>query len=233
MKNTFGNSISLTVFGESHGECVGAVIDGLAAGIVVDENQIREDLKRRAPSTSTDTARRENDNFKIVSGVFNGRTTGAPICVIVPNENTKSGDYDYGIARPSHADYTAFCKYHGYEDYRGGGHFSGRVTAGIVAAASIVKSALESIGINIATHVIECANVQDKPFNDIKNEILTVKSAIFPVIDKAQGKKMQEEIEKAATTITVSRGRRTPITRRFANITDMQITAVADTSRGA
>ena len=132
-----------------------------------------------------------------MSGVKDGRTTGAPICVIVPNENTKSGDYDYGIARPSHADYTAFCKYHGYEDYRGGGHFSGRVTAGIVAAASIVKSALESIGINIATHVIECANVQDKPFNDIKNEILTVKSATFPVIDKAQGKKMQEEIEKA------------------------------------
>ena len=144
-----------------------------------------------------DTARRENDNFKIMSGVKSGRTTGAPICVIVPNENTKSGDYDYGIARPSHADYTAFCKYHGYEDYRGGGHFSGRVTAGIVAAASIVKSALESIGINIATHVIECANVQDKPFNDIKNEILTVKSATFPVIDTAQGKKMQEEIEKA------------------------------------
>lgn len=197
MKNTFGNSISLTVFGESHGECVGAVIDGLAAGIVVDENLIREDLKRRAPATSTDTARRENDNFKIMSGVKDGRTTGAPICVIVPNENTKSGDYDYGIARPSHVDYTAFCKYHGYEDYRGGGHFSGRVTAGIVAAASIVKSALESIGINIATHVIECANVQDKPFNDIKNEILTVKSATFPVIDKAQGKKMQEEIEKA------------------------------------
>ena len=103
----------------------------------------------------------------------------------------------FGIPRPSHADYTAFCKYHGYEDYRGGGHFSGRVTAGIVAAASIVKSALESIGINIATHIIECANVQDKPFNDIKNEILTVKSEIFPVIDKAQGKKMQEEIEKA------------------------------------
>lgn len=90
MKNTFGNSISLTVFGESHGECVGAVIDGLAAGIVVDENQIREDLKRRAPATSTDTARRENDNFKIMSGVKSGRTTGAPICVIVPNENTKS-----------------------------------------------------------------------------------------------------------------------------------------------
>lgn len=204
MKNTFGNSISLTVFGESHGECVGAVIDGLAAGIVVDENLIREDLKRRAPATSTDTARRENDNFKIVSGVFNGRTTGAPICVIVPNENTKSGDYDYGIARPSHADYTAFCKYHGYEDYRGGGHFSGRVTAGIVAAASIVKSALESIGINIATHVLECANVQDKPFKDIKNEILTIKSATFPVIDKAQGKKMQEEIEKRKPTATAS-----------------------------
>ena len=197
MKNTFGNSVSLTVFGESHGECVGAVIDGLQAGIVVDENSIKADLKRRAPSTISDTARRESDNFKIMSGVKGGRTTGAPICIIIPNENTKSGDYVYGVARPSHADYTAFCKYNGYEDYRGGGHFSGRVTAGIVAAASIVKCALESIGIKISTHVLECANVKDKPFNDIENEILTVKSAKFPVIDEVQGKKMQEEIKKA------------------------------------
>ena len=164
MKNTFGNSISLTVFGESHGECVGAVIDGLAAGIVVDENLIREDLKRRAPSTSTDTARRENDNFKIMSGVKDCRTTGAPICVIVPNENTKSGDYDYGIARPSHADYTAFCKYHGYEDYRGGGHFSGRITAALVAGGAVVLGALDRAGINIVTHIGRCAGIADTPF---------------------------------------------------------------------
>lgn len=197
MKNTFGQSISLTVFGESHGECVGAVVDGLAPGIIVDENEIRADLKKRAPSTGLDTARRENDDFKIVSGVFGGKTTGTPICVIIPNENTKSSDYVYGAARPSHADYAAFCKYGGNEDYRGGGHFSGRVTAGIVAAGAIIKRALKNVGIEVATHILECANVQDMAFNDIKNDILTLKSAKFPVIDGNAGETMKKEIEKA------------------------------------
>ena len=174
MKNTFGQSVAMTVFGESHGDCVGVVIDGLCSGVDVEEDKIREALALRAPSQSIDTARREKDEFKIVSGVFGGKTTGTPICIIIPNENTKSGDYRYGIARPSHADYTAFCKYHGFEDYRGGGHFSGRVTAGIVAGGAILKGALDRLGIRIGKNVIECANVSDKEFDDIEKEILSI-----------------------------------------------------------
>lgn len=123
MKNTFGQSISLTVFGESHGAGVGVVLDGLCSGLDVNDASIKTALSRRAPSTSTDTARRERDAYQILSGVFNGKTTGTPICISIPNENTDSKAYEYGIARPSHADYAAFCKYGGYEDYRGGGHF--------------------------------------------------------------------------------------------------------------
>ena len=106
-------------------------------------------LSRRRPSSAADTPRRENDNFRIVSGVFNNKTTGSPVCIIIPNESTQSKDYQYGLARPSHADYSAFCKYHGYEDYRGGGHFSGRITAALVAAGGIVLPALEELGIKI------------------------------------------------------------------------------------
>lgn len=197
MKNTFGQSVSMTVFGESHGDCVGVVIDGLCPGLIVDEDKIKEALALRAPSQSTDTARREKDEFRIVSGVFNGKTEGTPICIIIPNENVKSSDYQYGIARPSHADYTAFCKYHGFEDYRGGGHFSGRVTAGIVAAGAILKGALQNVGITVATHVLECANVRDKEFNDVQNEVLTLDCAKFPVIDKSVEADMAVAIESA------------------------------------
>ncbi len=124
MKNTLGSNITVTLFGESHGPAVGCVIDGLTPGICVDEEEIARLLSRRRPSSVIDTPRSEPDNFKILSGVFNGKTTGTPICLMIPNENTKSGDYMFGPARPSHADYTAHVKYNGFEDYRGGGHFS-------------------------------------------------------------------------------------------------------------
>ena len=120
MKNTFGQSITVTLFGESHGPAVGAVIDGLSPGIPVSEEAIARQLTRRRPSSALDTPRQEADRFQILSGVFDGRTTGTPVCIVIPNENTRSRDYQYGLARPSHADYTAFCKYHGFEDYRGG-----------------------------------------------------------------------------------------------------------------
>ena len=116
MKNTFGQNVALTVFGESHGAGVGVVLDGLCAGIDVNEDEIKTALALRAPSMSTDTARREKDEFKILSGVFNGKSTSTPICIFVPNENTDSKTYKYGVARPSHADFTAFCKFGGYED---------------------------------------------------------------------------------------------------------------------
>ena len=136
MKNTFGSSLSITLFGESHGKSVGAVIDGIAPGISVDEDFIRLKLSQRRPWGKISTARQEEDCFEIHSGVFCGKTTGTPICIIIPNNDTKSKDYDEfkSIARPSHADYTAECKYGGFQDFRGGGHFSGRITAALVAA---------------------------------------------------------------------------------------------------
>lgn len=201
MKNTFGQSISLTVFGESHGAGVGVVLDGLCSGLDVNDASIKTALSRRAPSTSTDTARRERDAYQILSGVFNGKTTGTPICIFIPNENTDSKAYEYGIARPSHADYAAFCKYGGYEDYRGGGHFSGRVTAGIVATGAILKDALKGLGISIGTHILECANVRDNEFNDIKNEVLSLDCAKFPVLNEDKAKEMIACVEQAKANL--------------------------------
>ena len=194
MKNTFGQSVCATIFGESHGEAVGVVLDGLAPGIEVSEENIQRMLSRRRPSSAADTPRRENDNFRIVSGVFNDKTTGSPVCIIIPNENTQSKDYQYGLARPSHADYSAFCKYHGYEDYRGGGHFSGRITAALVAAGGIVLPALEKLGIKIGTHILQCAGVNDRDFEDIEKDVETLKNGVFPTLEEKSGAEMTEKI---------------------------------------
>lgn len=158
MKNTFGNAVSITLFGESHGPSIGCIMDGLAPGIPVDEAYIAELLTRRRPSGAISTARQEADKFVIESGVFNGKTTGTPICIRIPNEDTRSNDYNR-LARPGHADFAANCKYHGYEDYRGGGHFSGRITAALVAAAGILLPALEKKGIFIHTNIHRLAGI--------------------------------------------------------------------------
>ena len=201
MKNTFGNNISLTLFGESHGSEIGAVLDGLAPGIKVDEDFIRHQLSLRRPSGAISTARVERDEFRIVSGVFEGYTTGAPICIIIPNENTKSKDYSKTkhLARPGHADYAARCKYHGFEDYRGGGHFSGRLTAPIVAACSIIISALRAKGILVGTHIAELCGIEDRKFdqNCIAEDINELSLAEFAVLDKDIEGKMKDEIVKA------------------------------------
>ncbi len=201
MKNTFGNNISLTLFGESHGSEIGAVLDGLAPGIKIDEDFIRHQLSLRRPSGAISTARVEEDNFRMVSGVFEGYTTGAPICIIIPNENTKSQDYSKtkDLARPGHADYTASCKYHGFEDYRGGGHFSGRLTAPIVAACAILVSALREKRIFIATHIAELYGTFDRKFdhNRIIEDINALSCAEFAVLDKEAESKMKDEIVKA------------------------------------
>ena len=182
MKNTFGQNVTLTLFGESHGPAVGAVLDGITPGVEVDEERIARELSRRRPSSAMDTPRRERDAFQIFSGVFNGKTTGTPICIVIPNENTKSGDYSYGVARPSHADFSAYCKYHGFEDYRGGGHFSGRITAALVAAGGILMPALEKCGITIGTHILRCKDVFDRPFGDVFSDIAQLKTADFPAL---------------------------------------------------
>lgn len=198
MKNTFGQSVSVTVFGESHGQAIGAVIDGLAPGIDVDNDFISYQLSKRRPQGKTDTPRVEMDNYQILSGVFEGKTTGTPICIVIPNENTKSKDYDKtrGVARPSHADYTAYCKYHGYEDYRGGGHFSGRITAALVASGAIALKALEKLNIKIGTHILKCADINDREFENIDTDIDLLSKKSFPVLSDCR-EEMINKIDEA------------------------------------
>ena len=198
MKNTFGGSVSVTLFGESHGAMIGAVLDGLAPGIVIDKDFINERLDLRKPKGRISTARHEADEFKIVSGVFEGRTTGTPICIVIENSNTRSGDYNKSIARPSHADFTAHEKYHGFEDYRGGGHFSGRITAPLVAAGAIAASALESNGIYVGTHILKCCGISDRNFESITEDIKELNKKYFPVLDGGKAAEINSEIEKIA-----------------------------------
>ena len=198
MKNSFGNHMTVTLFGESHGPAVGVVLDGLCPGLDVQEAAIEALLARRRPAGETDTARVEPDRYQIISGVFNGKTTGAPLCIVIPNENVRSGDYEYGKARPSHADHTAFAKYHGYEDYRGGGHFSGRVTAALVAAGGIVLPALASVGVRIGTHILQCGGVHDDPFSDgVEREITLLADRQMPVLNEAAAKEMTARMLEA------------------------------------
>lgn len=196
MKNTFGNAVSITLFGESHGPSIGCVIDGLAPGLPVDEGYIAQLLSKRRPTGAISTARQEADLFVIESGVFSGRTTGTPICIRIPNCDTRSGDYNR-LARPGHADYTAHCKYHGYEDYRGGGHFSGRITAALVAAAGIVIPALERKGIHIGTHIRRLGGVEDRTFERLNEDIIHLKDVEFPTLDGNAAERMKQTILSA------------------------------------
>lgn len=199
MKNTFGQHLAVTLFGESHGAAIGAVLDGLCPGLPVDEENIRRMLLLRQPGGAISTARKEKDQFEILSGVVNGVATGTPLAIIIRNQDTKSGDYAamQALMRPGHADYPAQCKYHGYQDTRGGGHFSGRITAALVAAGAICHSALQAKGIFIGTHISRCAGISDRVFEDINEDIQTLSTALFPVLDEAAGEKMQEAIVAA------------------------------------
>lgn len=197
MKNTFGNNVTLTIFGESHGASVGCVIDGLAPGIPVKNENIEHYLSLRRPAGDISTARREEDPFIIHSGVFEGHTTGTPICITIPNGDTRSADYSPTrfLARPSHADYTANCKYGGFEDYRGGGHQSGRITAALCAAAGILLPALERKGITVGSHIASCGGVSDRPFSLFcESEVMSVKDMPFAVLDSEAGERMKEAI---------------------------------------
>lgn len=204
MKNTFGNNVAVTIYGESHGEAIGVIIDGLAPGIPVDKDYINTQLTLRRPSGRISTARQEQDAYRIVSGVFEGKTTGTPICIVIPNTQTRSKDYSgtRALARPGHADYTANCKYHGFEDYRGGGHFSGRITAGLVAAGAIALTALHGKGIAVGTHIARCGGIADRAFSDtasgIAADIAAVCSKSFAVLDENTEAAMREKIEHAA-----------------------------------
>lgn len=203
MKNTFGNSISVTLFGESHGPEIGIVIDGLAPGIEINNEYIDKKLALRRPAGKISTARQEPDHYRIVSGVFEGKTTGTPVTILIPNEDRHSKDYSATqyVARPGHADFTANEKYHGFQDYRGGGHFSGRITAPIVAAGAIAQAVLESKGIYIGTHVKSVGNVEDKSFDPMNPEISAVSDKYFAVLDESAEAKMTAVIEAAAADL--------------------------------
>lgn len=200
MKNTFGQSMAVTIFGESHGAYIGAILDGLAPGIEVDEDYIRHNLSLRRPAGKISTARVEQDPFQIVSGCYKGKTTGTALTIIIPNSSQHSTDYENAprAARPGHADYTANVKYHGYEDFRGGGHFSGRITAALVAAGAVVIPELKKKGILIGTHINSCGGIKDRAFDNYSEDIEKLANTNFPVLSDEQAEKMHEMMEQVA-----------------------------------
>lgn len=166
MASTFGNKIKVSIFGESHSEAIGVNIDGLPAGIRIDMDELHEFLDRRAPGRSRyATSRREADRPEFLCGIKDGVTCGTPLTAIIRNTNTRSGDYEEmkDIPRPGHADYPAHVKYGGSEDYRGGGHFSGRLTAPLCIAGGIFKQILAADGITISARILEIGGNSEEP----------------------------------------------------------------------
>ena len=208
MSSIWGNNIKLSIFGESHGNAIGVNIDGLPSGFELDIEEIRDEMKRRAPGTGkTTTSRNEKDEFTILSGYFNNRTTGTPLCILIKNEDIKSKDYMGNIARPSHADYTGRVKYNGYNDYRGGGHFSGRITAPLVFAGAIAKQILRQQNIIVGSHIKSIGNVKDSSFNETQIDeqlLMELKERTIPVLDKDKAIEMENlilEIKKESDSI--------------------------------
>ncbi|WP_416327096.1 chorismate synthase [[Eubacterium] hominis] len=204
MKNSIGNHLTISLFGESHGEEIGVVIDGLAPGIHLDMDFIQGMMEKRKAKGRISTQRKEADELHIVSGFFQGYTTGTPLTILIHNTNTQSKDYEKtkNRLRPSHADYTADVKYLGYQDYRGGGHFSGRLTAPLVAAGAIAMQILNEKGIQIATHIQKCNRIEEARFSNdedtLLKEIAMVNERAFPIINEEKGKEMIALIEEAA-----------------------------------
>lgn len=202
MSGTWGKNIKLSIFGESHGSAIGITIDGLEPGLEIDIEAVKKEMDRRAPGRSPlATARRESDTFEILSGYFNDRTTGTPLCAIIRNADQHSKDYGdlKKLMRPGHADYTGNVRYKGFNDYRGGGHFSGRITAPLVFAGAIAKQVLANKGIIIGSHIKSIEKIQDASFEEIDlnaDLVRKLSHESFPVINKSSGDTMQELILK-------------------------------------
>jgi len=176
MGNSLGKLFTVTSFGESHGHCVGVIIDGCPAGLVITEDDIQRELDRRKPGVSgATTARAEEDRVQVLSGIFDEKTTGAPVCLLVWNRDVNSSSYEETkfLLRPGHADYTAFIKYGGFNDFRGGGRFSGRITAGFVMAGAVAKKLLSLKDIEVLAHTIEIGGIKAEPkgFDEIKENV--------------------------------------------------------------
>jgi chorismate synthase len=203
MSGVWGKKLKISIFGESHGKAIGITIDGLQPGLELNLDYINNELGRRAPGKSEfSTPRKEEDSFEILSGFFNGRTTGTPLCAVIYNTNQHSKDYEKSksLMRPSHGDFPGYIKYDGFNDYRGGGHFSGRITAPIVLAGAICKQLLEVKGIIIGSHIRSIEKVEDRSFDTVavnENTLKFLRENSFPVIDEKVGSKMKEVIINA------------------------------------
>ena len=197
MSGIYGMNIKMSIYGESHGNAVGVVLDGLPPGLALDEEAIASEMARRAPGQSAlTTARKESDAVEIQSGFFNGFTTGTPLCARIANSDQHSKDYSIlkDKMRPGHGDYAGNVRYQGYNDYRGGGHFSARLTAPLVFAGALAKQALAQYGITVGAHILRIHDIVEPSFNPLGESEATLKaidSKAFPVINDAIGAQMQ------------------------------------------
>ncbi|MBQ5902361.1 MAG: chorismate synthase [Clostridia bacterium] len=203
MSSNIGRYIKMQIFGESHGKAIGVVIDGIPHGIKLDMDAIAVQMARRAPGNDkTSTPRKEADIPEIISGVLNGVTTGAPLCAMIVNSNTRSRDYSNLVdtPRPSHADYPANIRFNGYNDLSGSGHFSGRLTAPMVFAGAVCRQILKEKGITVGGHIYSIGEVKDTPFDMVnvdENMLEGLNCRAFSVIDEKSEKEMRDVIEKA------------------------------------
>lgn len=200
MSGTWGNNIKLSIFGESHGEAIGITLDGLPSGFQIDLEEINREMERRAPGRNAmSTSRKEGDMVQIVSGFFESRTTGTPLCGIIKNEDKKSKDYSKlkSVMRPGHGDYPGYLKYEGFNDYRGGGHFSGRITAPLVFAGAVMKQLLKHRGIEVFARIKSIGEVQDKEIDYInidRDEFLKARDKEMAVLDDKALSSMKDRI---------------------------------------
>lgn len=212
MGSIFGQNFKISVFGESHGPAIGVVIDGLPSGFTVDFDNISEEMIRRKPgSMPYSTKRNEPDNVEILSGIYGNKTTGTPLCAIITNKDQKSGDYDElkNLVRPGHADYSGYVRYKGFNDVRGSGHFSGRLTAPIVFAGALAAQILKSKGIIIGSHIDSIYNVKDLGFdkaNITKDRLLELRKMDIPVNDKSCREKYLGIIDDAKKNLDSAGG---------------------------
>jgi len=203
MGSYFGQNIKVSVFGQSHSEGIGMVLDGFPAGFSIDMEALNRFMARRAPGRNEfSTPRKEADAPQFLSGLVDNVTCGAPISAVILNTNTRSKDYNniLDIPRPAHADYTAQCKFKGFQDVRGGGHFSGRLTAPLCIAGAICMQYLAAKGIHIGAHIASIAGVSDTRFNPLGEPVELfdrIKAAEFPVIDPLAGEQMGNIIREA------------------------------------
>ncbi|RGX55490.1 chorismate synthase [Anaerotruncus sp. AF02-27] len=203
MSSSWGKNFKISVFGESHGRSIGVVLDGVPAGLTLDMEELNAFMQRRAPGKNkASTPRKELDSPQIQSGFYKGVTTGTPLCAVILNGDQHSADYTQfaSVARPGHADYTGFLRYAGYNDVRGGGHFSGRLTAPLCFAGGVAKQLLAREGILVGAHACRIAGIDDRRFDPVslgKETLLCAASRSFPTLDEAAGNRMAQAIEEA------------------------------------